>query len=191
MIDYLIKKSPKISLILILILFVTNLLTLLIVPFGNFVMLYPSNLNEPLNWYRLLTYPCYVGGLLTWLINSLVVFLTGYIIENRIKRLYIIILIALSSFIGGLVFILINKDDPNNIPIASPTMISWGYWTAAIVLGIKFWKTLNLFERIILFLCILSVLSIGNQNIGFLLGQIAVITTSCIWTLIILKKNSA
>ena len=98
-------------------------------------------------------------------------------------------LILLSSFIGGFIFILINHNDPNNTPIASPTIISWGYWAATIIIGLKFWKTLNLFEKIILILCFLSIFSIQNPNLGFLLGQISVIVIIMLVSLIKVKKN--
>ena len=85
--EYLITKRPRITIYLILILFVTNFITLIFSQIGELVMLYPSNLGEPWNWYRLITYPLYVGGLIAWFLNSLPILCYGYVIENRIKRL--------------------------------------------------------------------------------------------------------
>jgi len=99
--DYLLTKRPRITIYLILILFVSNIITLISSQIGALVMLYPSNLGEPWNWYRLITYPLYVGGLVTWFLNSLVMLCYGYIIENRIKRTDLIGLILISGIIGG------------------------------------------------------------------------------------------
>ena len=181
---YLKSNLPKVSIILILILFVSNFLTMLISRFSDIVLLYPSNLSEPLNWYRLITYPLYVGGLLTWILNSIVIILTGFVIENKIDKQDIFGLIGLSTIIGGLIFIIINQGEAYNTPIATPTMISWGYWSATIIIGLKYWRTLNLFEKIVMILCFISVLSIWNDNFGFLLGQITVIITIAILTLL-------
>jgi membrane associated rhomboid family serine protease len=185
--DYLVKQRPRISLILILILFVSNIITLIFYDTQKYILLFPSlDILEPWNWYRLITYPLYVGGLITWLHNSLVIVLTGYIIENRLKKQNIIGLILLSSIIGGLIYIILNHDNPL-IPIASPAMITWGYWAAAIVIGLNYWKSLILFEKIVLILCLLSILSIWNDNFVFLLGQIIVIVMISILTLIQIK----
>ncbi len=185
--DYLIRLRPRISLILILILFVSNIITLVFYDTQKYILLFPSlDLFEPWNWYRLITYPLYVGGLIAWFHNSLVIVLTGYIIENRLKKQNIIGLILLSSIIGGLIYVLFNRDNPL-MPIASPAMITWGYWAASIVIGLNYWKSLNLFEKIVLILCFLSILSIWNDNIGFLFGQVIVIIVIMILTLIQIK----
>jgi membrane associated rhomboid family serine protease len=185
---YLKNNLPKISISLVIITFVTNILTLTVPKFGEFVLLYSSNLSEPLNWYRLFTYPLYVGGLLNWVHNSLVIILTGFILENKITRKYLIGLMLISSFVGGLTFIILNQNDGYDLPIAAPTMISWGYWSATIIIGLKYWKTLNLFERIVLILCLLSIFSIANDNVGFFIGQICVIIIIAILTLIQYRK---
>ncbi len=185
---YIKNKKPKISLILILILFISNILTLFTPNLSDSILLYPSNLSEPLNWYRLITYPLYVGGLTTWFLNSLVFLLTGFIIESKLLKKDMIGLIFLSTVIGGLVYIILNQNDINNIAIASPTMISWGYWSATIVIGLKYWRTLNLFEKIIMILCFLSVLIIWNDNFGFFLGQLSVIITIAILTILKYRK---
>lgn len=184
---YLKNNLPKFSLILIIIFFVTNLLTLLFPRLSSIFLLYTSNLSEPLNWYRFFTYPLYVGGMINWIHNSLVIFLTGFIIENKLKRKGLIILILLSSFIGGFSFIILNQND--NLSMATPTMISWGYWSATIVLGFKFWKAFNLFEKVIVVLCLMSIFSIWNDNLGFLIGQILVIIIVAISTVIKIKKE--
>jgi len=185
---YLKSNLPKISLILITIFFISNILTLLTPRFSEIILLYPSNLFEPLNWYRFITYPLYVGGLLSWIHNSLVIFLTVLIIEKKIRKQYLTGLIILSSIMGGLIFIIINQGGAYNKPIAAPTMISWGYWSATIVIGLKYWRTLNLFEKIVMILCFISILSIWNENFGFFMGQLSVILLISILTIIKLRK---
>jgi len=147
-------------------------------------MLYPSNLGEPWNWYKLITYPLYVGGLITWFLISLAMLCYGYIIENRVKRTDLFGLILISSIVGGLICMIFNQNNEFDVPIASPSMIAWGYWAATIVIGLKYWKSLNLFEKIVLGLGFLSILNIWNDNFGFLLGQIIVIILIMILTTI-------
>ena len=187
---YLIDSKPKVTLILIVVLLISNILTTFIQPLQDYILLYPSNIKEPWNWYRLITYPLVVGGLVAWFLNSLVLLFTGYIIERRIAKSDLLGLIFISSIIGGLIFLFLNQNSQYNIPIASPTMISWGYWAASIVIGIKYWKGLNLFEKIILILCFLSILSIQNDNLGFLIGQIAVIVIIMTIALIKIKNKN-
>lgn len=129
-----------------------------------------------------------MGGLLTWTHNSLVIVFTGFIIENKLKKQDLIGLILLSSIIGGLIFIIINHGETYNIPIGTPTMISWGYWSATIIIGLKYWRKLNLFEKSVMILCFLSILSIWNDNFGFLIGQLTVILTIAILTMIKNRK---
>jgi len=187
---YLITKRPRISIYLILILFVSNLITLIFSQIGEVVMLYPSNLGEPWNWYKLITYPLYVGGIVKWFLNSLAILCYGYVIENRIKRTDLFGLILISGIVGGLFFMIFNQNNEFNVPIASPTMIAWGYWAATIVIGLKFLKSLNLFEKIILGLGFLSILNIWNDNLGFLFSQIIVIVVIMIIATIKVKKTN-
>jgi len=187
--QYLKEELPKISLGLIIMFFISNILTLYAARIGNAFLLYPSNLYEPLNWYRLLSYPLYVGGGLSWLHNSLVIFLTGYIIESRIQKKDLFVLILLSSIIGGLSFVIFNQGDYHNAPIASPTMISWGYWSMCVIVGLKYWRTLNIFEKIIVILCFASILSLGNDNFGFFIGQLCVIVGIAIFGVIRIKNH--
>jgi len=187
--EYFKNSLPRISLILIAIFFVFNIFTIVFQGLGDTLFLYPSNLKEPLNWYRFITYPLYVGGLTKWFLSSLAFLLLGYLIEHRVRRSDLIGLIILSSLIGGLVFTIINQNDSHNIPIASPTMISWGYWAAGMIIGIKFFKELNTFEKIILILYALSIFSIQAQDKGFLVGQIIVIIIIAILSFIRVQKK--
>ena len=187
--EYFKKNLPRLSLVLIVVFFIFNILTQVFQEFSNLLFLYPTNLHEPLNWYRFISYPLYVGGLLKWLLSSLAFLLLGYLIEHRIKRSYLIGLIILSSIVGGLVYTIINQNDSYNIPIASPTMISWGYWAAGIVIGIKFFKELNTFEKVILILYVLSIFNIDIQNKGFLFGQLSVIIVISILTILKVQKK--
>ena len=178
------NNLPKISMALVGTFLISSILTLAIPKFGDCVLLYPSNLREPLSWYRLLTYPFYVGGLIPWFHNALVILLTGYIIEKRISRKDLIGLIILSCLIGGFLYILLNQGDIYDTPMASPTMISWGYWSAAIVIGLKIWKNLSKAEKVIMLLCVASMLSAWDENLGFFIGQLSVILIIAILTLI-------
>ena len=117
---YLKENKPKIALILVLILFLSNILTLLIPGATELIILYPTNISEPWNWYRLLTYSLYVGGLWTWLHNSLVIVLTGYVVESKLSKGEILILVLLSSIIGGLMFMIFNQNQSLNLPVANP-----------------------------------------------------------------------
>ena len=119
-----------------------------------------------------------------WFHNALVIILTGFIVENKVQNKDLLGLILLSSIIGGLIYIALNQGNSYDIPIASPTMISWGYLAATIILGVRYWRTLNLFEKVVTILCFLSILSIGDDNFGFFLGQLAVIITIAALTLI-------
>ncbi|MFZ0281380.1 MAG: rhomboid family intramembrane serine protease [Bacteroidales bacterium] len=187
--EYFKNNLPRLSLILIAIFFIFNILTLIFQKLGNILFLYPSNLHEPWNWYRFVTYPLYAGGLIKWFLSSLSFLFLGYLIEHRIKKSDLIGLIIISSVIGGLVFTIINQNDSYNIPIASPTMISWGYWAAGMVIGIKFLKELSTIEKTILILYALSIFSIEAQDKGFLVGQIIVIITIAILSFIKVKKK--
>lgn len=187
--SYLKEKRPKITLIFILVLFLSNVLILFFPEADEFILLYPTDLNQPWKWYKLITYPLYVGGLWNWLHNALVMVLTGYIIESKLSKGDIITLILLSSILGGLLFMIFNQDQVLNAPIATPTMISWGYWSAAVLIGLFYWKALNPFEKVIIILCVISVLSIENENTGFLIGQITVIIAIMILTTFKIKKS--
>lgn len=189
---YLIKKRPKITMNLALIFFVStilrNILTKIFYQIDDYILLYPYNLYEPLNWYRLLTYPFYIYNIIVWFHIALVITLTGYIVENRIKKIDLYGLIILSCVAGGLIYIIINRNDELNIPIASPVMITWGYWAAAIVIGFRFWRSLNLFEKIIVICCVISILSLWNDNYGYIIGQLTVIVLVMIITFIKIKQ---
>ncbi|RIJ46265.1 rhomboid family intramembrane serine protease [Maribellus luteus] len=181
---YIKSNWPKLSVVLVGLFFITGILSLTIPAFGKMVLLYSSNLAEPLNWYRLLTYPLYGGGLLNWAHNALVMVLTGFILENRISKKEILAIIVLSAITGGLLFIFLNQNAGYDLTVASPVMISWGYCSATIVIGLKCWGRLNVFEKVVVIMCLASLLSVWNDNIGFLVGQISVITIIGLVTLI-------
>lgn len=187
--QYLIASRPKMTIWFTLIILFTSILFLFIQPLNQIAILNPSDLREPLHWYKLITYPFASAGLLNWIINALALILMGYIIENRFPRKDVLTIMILSSVLGGLIFILFNQNDVYDRGIASPTMISWGYWATTIIIGLKFWKKLNIFEKIIMILCLLSLSSLFFQNLGFLFGKIAVIVCIIPFTLLKIKKN--
>jgi hypothetical protein len=53
-----------------------------------------------------------------------------------------------------------------------------------IIIGLKFWRTLHLFEKVIIILCFTCILSLGNDNFGFFIGQLCVIITIAIFGII-------
>lgn len=185
--DYLLNKRPRVSIVLVFILLISSILTTIFSQFYDILLLFPSNLNEPWNWYRLFTYPLYCNGLKTWLLNSIPIIAAGYIIESRVKRNEIIGVILISNVMGGLFYIILSQNDELNTPLASPIMISWGYWAAAEVIGIKNVRSLNLFERIVLVLCFVNIFSLWSNNLSFLMGQISSIVTIALFTLF--RKN--
>ncbi|MDP4185949.1 MAG: hypothetical protein Q8862_12415 [Bacteroidota bacterium] len=182
--EFLIEKKPRLSIVIAIVFFVVNILTQTIPMLSNFLVLYPHNLYEPQSWYRFLTYPLYVGGLLNWIHFSLVIILTGYIIENRTNEKLIYTILILSTVIGGLVCAIFNQNQPIDVSIGSPTIIAWGFWSAAVVAGIKLWHSLAKFERWILILCFVYTLNITIGNLGSFLSQISVILIIALYCLI-------
>ncbi len=182
-------KRLYISTCLVIILFISNIITIFIPKIGYFVLLYPTNLFEPWNWYRYFTYPLYVNGLINWLLNSICILCYGYLIEKRMKKSDLIGLILISTIIGGLLYTIITYHNLGYMPIASPTMISWGYGAASIVAGVKFWKTISLVEKIIFAICFLGIFSLYTDNLGILLSQISVFIIALSFTMIRLKQN--
>jgi len=173
--DYLINNKPRISLLLVGIFFISNLLTLLFDGLYNVILLFPQDIKSVWKWYKLLTYPFYVCGLSRWFYNGIAIVIAGYIIEQRLSAIKVIALIALSSVIGGIIFSIVNIDDPINRPIASLSMIAWGLYSCAFILVVKKIRSSILFEKIVAGLFIVSLLSMSSEDYGFHLGQIGVI----------------
>ena len=171
---YVKNNLPRISIILVSILIVSYILTLIFSGIKELVVLYPSNLIEPLNWYRFLTYSLYSGIIQDLIHNCIGIIITGFILENKIKKNDLIILILMSILVGGLSYAIVSNYDNNNIAIASAVMISWGYISGTIIIGLKHWRTLNLFEKFIIILSIISVFGIWNAHFGFFMGQLFV-----------------
>ena len=181
--NYLKENFPKATFILVLLLFIANQTTHAFPALGKYLLLFPSDLKDPLNWYRLLTYALFVFGIKNWLYISIPVILIGFIIEHRVKPYFVPGLIVLSAIVGGLMFAISSQGDPDNIPLGSPTMISWGYWAAAIVVGLKNLKNLNLFEKIVISLLFISVLSLWPRDLSLFFGEITVVIVTVILTL--------
>lgn len=93
-----------------------------------------------------------------------------YLLTKRSRiTIYLILILFVSNII--MFFMIFNQNNEFNVPIVSPSMIAWGYWVATMVIGIRFWTSLNLFEKIVLALGFLSILNIWNDNLGFLFSQ--------------------
>lgn len=182
--DYLKNKKPRISLFLVSILFISNILTFFSDGLYQTIILFPKDIQNVSTWYKLLTYPLYVGGLIKWIHSGIVIIIAGYIIEHRLSKAKVISLIVLSSIIGGLIFSSIKVNDPLNTPIASPTMITWGMSTCAFILIVKKIKTSMLFEKLLVGCFIFSLLTIEFIDNGFLIGQIGVMIFGLLYGLI-------
>jgi len=180
---------PKYSIALIIILFIGTLITSFWNEYYNIVLLHPSDLYEYNNWYRYLSYPLYVSGLNQWFWNSLSIFICGGILERRSFDKHIIYITLLSTLIGGVIYTILNQNQQYEIPMASPHMISWGFFGAAFVIGIKNWKELRNYEKIILVLGFIGIIFISRDNIGFYVGTLAVIGLMIVYTLVLIKKT--
>jgi membrane associated rhomboid family serine protease len=180
-----IKYKSSITLILIIILIISGIISSLFPSISKYMCLYPSNLNEPRNWYRLITYSFYLEPINTWFVHSFSILLFAYFIEIKLKKVEMLALIMLSSIIGGLFFMIFNQNIFFAFPIGSPSMIEYGYWSASLVIGIKYWKTYTIFEKIVLIYILLCVVNIYNSNPGIFAGHIFV--TVIILILILLK----
>lgn len=144
---------------------------------SEYLILYPSNLSQPLQWYRFLTYPLESVGLFGWLRIALIILPAGYIIEKRTHKKNLISIISISALLGGLLFTFINHNNELNQPIASPGLIAWGFWIAAVACGIIQWKDLNYIEKIIIIIFLLNVFSFNHTDFGYLVAQIGVVVT--------------
>ncbi len=142
---------------------------------SEYLILFPSSLSQPLQWYRFLTYPLDSNGLFGWLRIALIIFPAGYIIEKRTHNNTLVIIILISALVGGLFFTLINYGNGLNRPVASAGLIAWGFWIAAITCGILQWKDLNRIEKAIVILFLLSIFSFNHSDFGYFVAQIGVI----------------
>lgn len=150
---------------------------------SEYLILYPGNLSQPLQWYRFLTYPFESVGLFGWIRIALIILPAGYIIEKRTHKKNLVSIISISALLGGLLFTLINHNDELNRPIASAGLISWGFWIAAIVCGIINWKDLNKIEKAILMIFLLILFSFNHTDFGYFVAQIGVVVTVLAFTL--------
>lgn len=180
---------PKYSILLILVLFLTTIISIYWNRFYDLVLLRPMDLNSPTNWYRFFTYPLYIYDVWTWFITSVSFFVFGGIIEKRLSTTYLKALILFSSFFGGLIYVLLNQNIINPVPMGTAHMISWGYWSSAMVVGFKFLKELSLLEKVFLIFGLIGVFFISQDNFGFFIASLSVIISIGVITLIIKNKG--
>jgi membrane associated rhomboid family serine protease len=180
--DYLIKNRPKVTIYLVLILFLSNLIIQKFCQLTCYIALYPTNLTEPSNYYRLLIYPLFHGGLKLWLLESIGLILFGYMIENKLTRIDIISLILFSTLGGGVFYMLFNQNIENDTPLLGTALIIWGYWASAIVIGFKYHKYLNEFEKLIMIVCIIGILVFLGCVIGRIWHQAIIAVIIIIFT---------
>lgn len=67
--------------------------------------------------------------------------------------------------------------------MASPGLIAWGFWIAAVTCGVMHWRDLKIVEKVILVIFLLSILNFEHSNFGYLLAQIGVVTAVLIFVL--------
>lgn len=189
MIKYLRDNKPRFTLFLVGLFLVSSILTTYSTHFGEWFLLYPQNVSEAVNWYRFIAYPLYIDGLDIWFLNALSLLLTAFVFENSISRRSMVIIALGSALIGGLVYALLNQQQPLD-PIASPFMISWGYIAAVLAYGFRDWKKLILFEKIIIGLSLFTLLNFfsPNQN-GILITQFMVMISIAVGVLLSGKKS--
>lgn len=193
--EYLIKERPRTTIKIIYgFIFFSSIITISLSAFGydnltDYLILFPSNISEPWNYYRFITYTAY-SGMAYWFYNSISFLLAGYVIEKRIMKKGIIILTLFSAIIGGLTCIIVNRNDELNLGVAGLTMISWSFGAAAIVCGLKYWKELKLFEKIITIVFMMGVIFIDFENdAGVVCGQIVVVIMTIISVIIFIRTN--
>jgi membrane associated rhomboid family serine protease len=186
---YLRDNKPRFTLFLIGLFLVSSILTTYSTYFGEWLLLYPKHVSEPVNWYRFIAYPFYIDGLDVWFLNALSLLLTAFVFENSISRRSMVLIALGAALIGGLVYALLNQQQPLD-PIASPMMISWGYIAAALVCGFRNWNKLILFEKIIVGLSLITLLNFfsPNQN-GILITQFMVMISIAVGVLLSGKKS--
>lgn len=152
--SYLKENKPLVSIILTIVLLGSTLLTMFLPDVGNAFILHKANLSlsQPGNWYRFVTYPLYIGSINDWLVSSLLLLLMGAVIERRMYKSDIVLFIFLSTVVGGIVFMASSHDD---LPLAAPGNIIWGYCSATMVLGFRNWFNSESIERVALIACVL------------------------------------
>lgn len=117
--------------------------------------------------------------------------MAGYIVEKRLAKMKVVVLILLTTIIGGLIYCLFNLYGPLNRSIASPVMMTWGLASCALTLVLKEFKTTILLEKISAILFILSLLSIQYFDDGFFIGQLGAIIFGLIYGLVLGKPKTA
>jgi membrane associated rhomboid family serine protease len=172
-------EKPNLTIKLLLLLLISTILIqtggmFIEIEIARFFMLYTSNLYEPLNWYRFLTYP-FAGSLFSWIGVTSVILPAGYIIEKRTCKRNLVLIILISTILGGLLFTLVNRNDGLNRSIASPGLIAWGFWITAITCGIINWKLFQKIEKAIIIFFVLSVFKFDHADFGYFIAQIGVV----------------
>lgn len=160
---YFLDNLPKISLYYLGFIFCMFIVSIIFPSLFEAIVLYPINIVEPLNWYRFITHPYFIGGFYNFLLISIFLIIFGIQIERVLNRNQIITVILISSILSGLVFATLNYNF-NNIPLAGCFIITWAYSGIALVLGIKNWKNLILFEKIVIIFCFVSIFDIFEFN---------------------------
>ncbi|MBF9255569.1 hypothetical protein I2I11_19880 [Pontibacter sp. 172403-2] len=177
-----IKEKPTFTIKFLIILLVSTIIIRTIEmifekEIGAYLILFPSNLSQPLHWYRFFTYPLESVGLFGWFRIALIILPAGYIIEKRTNNNILVTIILISALLGGLLFTIINYGNELNRPIASAGLIAWGFWIATICCGILQWKDLNIIEKVIILLFLLNIFSFNHSDFGYLVAQICVVVT--------------
>jgi hypothetical protein len=159
--NYIIKKRPNISILFIFTLFLSSFLIGIIYRFYNiniieYIILSPNNLFEPINWYRFITHIFYLDN--NFLRVIIIIILSGYIIENRTKKINILIIFIISTLFGGLTFCITNNNYLDS-KFGSAYIVSLGIMSSAIIYALQNWKKSNLFEKIFSIFGLLNIIA--------------------------------
>jgi len=135
MFGYLKEHKPKTSLRITLALLISFIITLFIDEKIN-LSLSPDDLTNPLNYYKFFTYPFVINGTQIWFHHFIVIVISAYIIEKHINSTFSYTIAFTSVVIDGLTFTISSKIFGNELLIASPTLITWGFLISSIVTGL-------------------------------------------------------
>jgi membrane associated rhomboid family serine protease len=182
-------NKPVVSAALAGLFLITHLVGTLFPGVSDALVIYPTNLTQPANWYRFVTYAlAAAGGLGYWLYNALLLVFLGNIIEHRMQRKHLTMLILLSVFAAGLCYPIFYHDPYAHLsgmeaPLAGFGFISWGYLTVALVHAFRNRHALSIQARVLILLvgafCIVNAVNVNQR--GLLVAQLATIVVSLVF----------
>lgn len=189
MLASLFKDRPKVTFVFIVLSFIGAIVSKLYPKFYELMVLDSSALSAPQKWYQFVTYPLVIIGLVNWLVSSIVLFLFGKVVEKYLSVKEVILLMLVSTIVGGLAFFIFNDFKGS---IDSVSLMSWGMGGVVIVFGFRNWYESESLERttliIIPFLIIWQLITF-NPPVFF--SQCVLMTLSALLASIRYKKKSS